>query len=196
MSLITGLHGFRPERIRGGEDVPVKSPLRHMVVTCRSESARVKKTSSSTESDFPAVPQDLAEWIGAVRLMQMTLEATEGVRVDSDRFATGRPGEVVPTRMLFTLLAYAYSRGIYASQDVEDAVGRLADFRFLASGDVPNLSVLRRFRRENWTELLGVLTRLLVAVVEVQTPGSRAAAELEAEDRLVAAVQADSLAAE
>jgi hypothetical protein len=33
-------------------------------------------------------------------------------------------------------------------------------------------------------------------VVDIQTPGSRAAAELEAEARLVAAVQADSLAAE
>lgn len=187
---------FRLERIRGSEDVPGKSPLRHTVVTCPFDPAPVKEPSIRTESDFPAVPQDLAEWIGAVRLMQLTLEATEGVRVDSDRFATGRPGEVVPTRMLFSLLAYAYARGVYASQDVEDAVGRLADFRYLASGDVPNLSVLRRFRRENWTELLGVLTRLLVAVVDVQTPGSRAAAELEAEDRLVAAVQADSLAAE
>jgi hypothetical protein len=196
MRRIPGLHRFRPVRIQGGEDVPVKSPLRHRVVTCRFERAWVKKTSSSTESDFPAVPQDLAEWVGAVRLMQLTLEATEGVRVGSDRFATGRSGEVVPTRMLFSLLAYAYARGIYASQDVEDAVARLADFRYLASGDVPNLAVLRRFRRENWTELLGVLTRLLVAVVDIQTPGSRAAAELEAEDRLVAAVQADSLAAE
>ncbi len=187
---------FRWSRYGEVVDVPANSPLRHMVVTCPFDPGDVKEPSIRAESDFPAVPQDLAEWIGAVRLMQLTLEATEGVRVDSDRFATGRPGEVVPTRMLFSLLAYAYSRGIYASQDVEDAVGRLADFRYLASGDVPNLSVLRRFRRENWTELLGVLTRLLVAVVDIQTPGSRAAAELEAEDRLVAAVQADSLAAE
>ena len=191
-----GLHRFRPVRIQGGDDVPVKSPLRHRVVTCRFEPVGVKKAAPNTESDFPAVPQDLAEWVGAVRLMQLTLEATEGAHVDSDRFATGRLGEVIPTRMLLTLLAYAYSRGIYASQDVEDAVGRLADFRYLASGDVPNLAVLRRFRRENWTELLGVLTRLLVVVAQVETPEGRAAAELEAEDRLVSAVQADSLAAE
>lgn len=151
--------------------------------------------SVSIDSDFPAVPADLAEWVGAVRLTGMALEATEVAKVPSV-YPTGRPGETCSSRMLLTLMAYAYARGIHSSQDVEDATERLPDLRYLASGDQPTASVFRRFRRQHWTELLGVLSRILVAVTGVATAAGRAAAELEAEDRMVAAVQADSLASE
>lgn len=151
--------------------------------------------SVSIDSGFPAVPADLAEWVGAVRLTRIALEATEGAKVPAT-YPTGRAGETCPSRMLLTLLAYAYARGISSSQDVEDATARLPDLRYLASGDQPSASVLRRFRRQHWTELLGVLARMLVAVTGVTTAAGRAGAELEAEDRLVAAVQADSLASE
>jgi hypothetical protein len=153
------------------------------------------RPSVEDETGFPALPADLAEWVGAVKLMQLALEATEGVRIGSLEFSAGGGSPACPTRMLVTLMAYSYSRGIYSSQDIEDGVRRQADLRYLCAGDFPDANTLRRFRRQHWTELLGVLSRLIQQVVGGGMD-SELRTETAAESRLVRAVQADSLSLE
>ena len=131
-----------------------------------------------------------------MKLMNLALEATDGARVDSPAFAAGGDSPVFPSRMLFTLLAYSYARGVYSSQDIEEGSRRLADFRYLCAGDHPDTATLRRFRRLHWTELHGVLARLLqLGSGDTETVPSPAV-ETEAESRLVRAVRIDSLSME
>jgi hypothetical protein len=141
-----------------------------------------------------AIPADLAEWLGAVRLTHLTLEAVQGLEspLTEFRLAPDRPGHGF--RMLLTLLTYAYARGAAGSEEVQERCRTDLDFRYLSTAEFPEAGTLRRFRQREWARLQASLAGLLR--LSVSGPGEENTfdAELEAARRLEAAAAADSLA--
>ncbi len=141
-----------------------------------------------------AVPADLAEWVGAVRLTHLALEAVQTVKAPLAEFCAGPGRESHGFRMLLTLLTYAYARGVLGSEEVQDRTRTDADFRYLATANVPDVVTLRLFRRREWRRLEQALAYVLEGATGSGVgdgwydPNSEAAARLEA------AVVADSLA--
>ncbi len=151
------------------------------------------RENSTAPVGSPAFPTDVAEWVGAVNLMRFALEATADVRLDAINFIVGLRPESYPTRMLLTLLAYSYARGIYSSQDIEEGCSRSKDLCYLCAGDLPDASTIRRFRRLHWSELQGVLSRLLQRAIYGQDEATSIATDPEALHRLSNSVRTDSL---
>ena len=50
---------------------------------------------------------------------------------------------------LAALLSFYYASDIYSSADIEDAMGRDAEFRIMCGGEFPDKRTLRKFRRHN-----------------------------------------------
>lgn len=136
-----------------------------------------------------AFPADLAVGLGAVRLTHLALEAVQGDEPTPGEFkaAPGRQGHQY--RMLLTLLSYAYARGVYGSEDIQERLRSDADLRYLCAFEFPDSDTLRQFRRREWIRLNVSLTRLLNLAVP---DGGDAAGE--AAGRIERAAAADSLA--
>ncbi|MSU32970.1 MAG: transposase [Pedosphaera sp.] len=165
----------------------------HKPVTCEKDKRDVTREKSTAPVGSTAFPTDLAEWVGAVNLMSFALEATADVRLDAVNFSAGIQPDTFPTRMLFTLLAYSYARGLYSSQDIEDGCCRSKDLRYLCAGDLPDAATIRRFRRLHWSELQSVLSRLLQRATCGQDVGTFISTGPEALNRLSNSVRTDSL---
>lgn len=152
------------------------------------------KTSDNPAAKNAALPADLAEWHGAVRLTHLTLEAVQGVDAPLTEFrlAPDRPGHGF--RMLLTLLTYAYARGAAGSEEVQERCRTDLDFRYLSTTEFPEAGTLRRFRQREWARLQASLSGVLRLTVGGPGEDSDFDAELEAARRLEAAAAADSLA--
>jgi len=137
---------------------------------------------------------DLAEPIGAVRLMQVALDAAQGVDAPLGEFRSQPGREGYPFRMLLTLLTYAYARGVFGSEEVELRTRTDSDFRYLAATDRPDAETLRLFRRREWVRLQTSLASLLQTSADPLVLGTLGDAEGEAARRLEAAAACDSLA--
>jgi hypothetical protein len=140
-------------------------------------------------------PTDMAERLGAVNLLRLTLEAAPHARVQQGWFRSHRSAPEFSTQMLLSLLSYAYARGVFASQDIEDACHREGDFRYLCAGQPVDVFTLRRFRRFYWNALEIVLSRLLRAGIVQSDLDSAARFDIdnEAERRMACAVAMDSM---
>jgi len=97
-------------------------------------------------------------------------------------------------RMLLTLLAYAYSRGIYSSVELAERIAADADLRYLATGDRPSTTVLRQFRRQEGRLIRSALGRIFTFTTRLPAPNDWFLAESEASRRLELAMAADSYA--
>lgn len=139
--------------------------------------------------DFSAFPCDLAEDLGAVRLTRLALEAVQGGEPMPGEFRSGPGRESHQYRMLLTLLSYAYARGIYGSEEIQDRVHSDADLRYLCAFEFPDADTLRHFRRREGKRLNQALVRLFDRAME---GGGASAAE--AARRMEQATVADSLA--
>jgi hypothetical protein len=140
---------------------------------------------------------DLAEPIGAVRLMRLAFDAAQGVEAPLGEFRTQPGREGYPFRMLLTLLTYAYARGVFGSDEVELRTRTDSDFRYLAATDRPDAETLRLFRRREWVRLQTSLASLLQGsgdAIAMETLGTAVDVEGEAARRLEAAAACDSLA--
>ena len=172
---------------------------------------------NNTVHDGSSLPDDLSLFIGKKTLAKFILEGIE----DLDAWAPGveetrscnpnfRPA------MLLTLLAYCYATGVYGSADIQLATEHDQMIRYLCAGDYPDLCLIRSFRRYNHERitrsLSGVLRRVwelrfceedAVPIGSVSSSGSApgwwigvSALDFrqEAEQRIVRAVRADSMA--
>ena len=140
---------------------------------------------------------DLAEPIGAVRLMRLAFDAAQGVDAPLNEFRSKPGREGYPFRMLLTLLTYAYSRGVFGSDEVELRTRTDSDFRYLAATDRPDAETLRLFRRREWVRLQTSLASLLqtsAGTIGLDTLAALADPDGEAARRLEAAAACDSLA--
>jgi hypothetical protein len=141
----------------------------------------------------PALPDDLAEWLGAVRLTHFVLGAV--AEVESSQIEFRIPGEEsYGFRMLLTLMSYAYARGIYGSAEMAERVVTDTDLRYLATAAQPSAKTLRQFRRQNWTLLRSTLARLAARSTGASDQDAWFDSTAEADLRLERAVAADSYA--
>src|SRR5438105_7927394 len=58
-------------------------------------------------------------------------------------------GPVVAPKILLALLCFSYARGIYASKDIDSALRQDSNLLRLCPGAIPDVWVLRHFRRPN-----------------------------------------------
>ncbi len=144
--------------------------------------------------DGGTVPEDLAEVVGAVRLMHLALEAAQGVEVSLNSFRPGPGLEVYPFRMLLTLLTYAYARGVGSSEEIQMRSRTELDFQYLSTGDAPDADTLRQFRRREWARIQESVVRLLQMTLGQGVSPRTPDLEWDASRRLEAAAAADSLA--
>ena len=118
------------------------------------------------------------------------LEAVGSTVWPSLVFQAENGGSIFASRMLASILILAYSRGRFASEEIEEACRIEEDFRYLCSSDAPEARVFRRFRRVH-------AKPLIESLVHLSDPGEVAGAgtALERAQRcLDLAVAADSLA--
>lgn len=142
----------------------------------------------------PAWQEDLAETFGAVRLTQLALEAVGELESPRREFRLPGCGDGYGFRMLLTLLAYAYARGVYSSVELAERVVADADLRYLATGDRPSPTELRQFRRQHGRLIQSALGRLLALATKAPGPDGWLRGETEATRRLELAMAADSYA--
>ena len=164
------------------------------------------------------LPNDLSVYIGKKTLVKLILDAIEGLNARTaarEAGATGNP-DFQPAMML-TLLTYCYATGVYGSTDIELNMQHDRMICYLCAKNYLNLPVLREFRRYSRDRIKECLATALRRVWELRfcdedacpmaaasylgvsfgwwlsmrpTPDFTA----EAEQRIVRAVRADSMA--
>ena len=164
------------------------------------------------------LPDDLSVYIGKKTLVKLILDAIEGLNARTaarEAGATGNP-DFQPAMML-TLLTYCYATGVYGSTDIELNMQHDRMIRYLCAKNYLNLPVLRKFRRQSRDRIKECLATVLRRVWELrfcdEDAYAMAAASYlgvsfgrwlnmrptpdftaEAEQRIVRAVRADSMA--
>ncbi|MFO1458078.1 MAG: transposase [Verrucomicrobiota bacterium] len=128
-----------------------------------------------------------------MRLTQLALEAVQDEAEASGEFRAGPGSQGYQHRMLLTLMSYAYARGVYSSEDLQDRVRTDADLRYLCAREFPEAETFRLFRRREWTRLNGTLTRLLDRFARIKMPDWQGDISLESVSRMERAAAADSL---
>jgi transposase len=96
------------------------------------------------------LPVDMREWLPAGHLVWFVLDVVE--QVDTSAFrrrpvkaASGRAG--FDPQMLLALLLYGYCRGVRSSRQIERLCEVDVAFRVICAADVPDHSVIARFRQ-------------------------------------------------
>lgn len=145
---------------------------------------------------IPGMPSDVAEWIGAVRLTRGAFEAVEAIQMQDTRsMALRATDQAPPCASLLAVFAYGLARGISGSSDLENRAHMEPALRHLCQGDVPTARALRKFRRGHSAEIEKALTRVLESCWDGCEGQDRLqpALAVEAQSRLRASLQADSL---
>src|SRR5436853_6060311 len=93
------------------------------------------------------LPKNLADWLGKPGLLKVTLDGVQTVDWTEVDRPTGPPAH--RPQMLLTLLAYAYSTGVYGSREIVEATVREPTMRYICARTYPDWLVLRRFRRQH-----------------------------------------------
>ena len=168
--------------------------------------------------DRSILPDDLSGYIGKKTLVKLILEAIERLNArTAERQAVGTENPDFQPAMMLTLLTYCYATGVYSSTDIEISMQHDQMIRYLCAKNYLNLPVLREFRRYSRDRIRECLAAVLQRVWELRfcdeddhpmaaaaclgvsfgwwlnrgpTPDFRA----EAEQRIVRAVRADSMA--
>jgi len=174
----------------------------------------IAQTNSAREGFI--LPDDLSVYIGKKTLVKLILDAIEELNSrPSGCEATGSP-EFQPGLML-TLLTYCYATGVYASTDIEISMRHDQMIRYLCAKNYLSLPVLLEFRRYSRDRIKECLATVLRRVWELRfcdedactmSAGADTGAAFgrwlnlrptpdftaEAEQRIVLAVRADSMA--
>ena len=105
-------------------------------------------------------PPDLRQDLGNVILLKLALDAVQAL--DSDKVnAAGQGMDKLRPQMMLTLLAFSYAARIYASRDIEWAVGRDPTVHYICARTFPGWQAIRRFRRSNRELIEQALTYVL-----------------------------------
>ena len=110
------------------------------------------------------LPVDMMDWLPEGDIVHVILDAV-GLMDLSDFEATckvGRAGQPpFAPAMLLGLLIYAYSHGVRSSRAIERLCRRDAGYRFIVGDDVPDHSVIARFRQRHAERMKGVFLQVL-----------------------------------
>src|SRR4051794_1862928 len=110
------------------------------------------------------LPLDMMEWLPEDDIVHLIVDAVE--LMDLSKFeATCKVGGVgqppFAPAMLLTLLIYAYSHGVWSSRVIERLCRRDAGYRFIVGDEVPDHTVLARFRQRHVGQMKGVFLQVL-----------------------------------
>jgi transposase len=164
------------------------------------------------------LPDDLSVYIGKKTLVKLILDAIERLNARAaEREALAKANPEYQPAMMLMLLTYCYATGVYASTDIELSMQHDQMIRYLCAKNYLNLPVLREFRRYSRDRIKECLATVLRRVWELRFcdedacsmatashPGASFGRWLnmrptpdftaEAEQRIVRAVRADSMA--
>lgn len=121
------------------------------------------------EQEF-LLPPSMVDWLAEDHLVWFVIEAVR--RLDTSRFhrlaklgGVGRRG--YDPDMLLTLFVYAMAHGESSSRRIERLCGTDVAFRVICAQDVPDHTVLARFRKVHQDALTDLLTESLVLAAEL-----------------------------
>jgi hypothetical protein len=151
------------------------------------------------------MPADLRAWLDEHTLACTVLEAQ--LEVEPAHWKQGvalRNTDMPQPQILLTLLTYAYATGTLPSEEIERQTEKDSTFRYLCARAYPTESTLRQFRRQNRALIRQCLSRVFEAAWQqrfgaISDPATSAMwlpalLNLEAEKRILYAVQLDSMA--
>lgn len=162
-------------------------------------------TNNSQDEGKQMMPSDLRTWLDertlacAVLEAQLTMEPGQWKQgMTTSQSETPRP------QVLLTLLTYAYATGTLPSEQIERETEKDSTFRYLCARTYPTESILRQFRRQNRELIRQCLSKVFEAAwqqrfgmsqdTEITRMWLPALLNLEAEKRILFAVQLDSMA--
>ena len=110
------------------------------------------------------LPVDMREWLPADHLVWFVLDVVEQLdtsvfRRRTVRAASGRAG--FEPEMLLALLLYGYCRGVRSSRQIERLCEVDVAFRVICAQDVPDHSVIARFRQAHQRAFADVFVQVL-----------------------------------
>lgn len=121
------------------------------------------------EQEF-LLPPSMIDWLAEDHLVWFVIEAVK--RLDTAAFhrlaklgGVGRRG--YDPDMLLTLFVYAMAHGVSSSRQIERLCGTDVAFRVICAQDVPDHTVLARFRKNQQAALTDLLTESLVLAAEL-----------------------------
>jgi transposase len=114
------------------------------------------------------LPPDMRDWLPEDHLVWFLLEVieqldTRRLHARSKRGGTGREG--YQPEMLLGLWIYASARGIQSSREIERACSEDVAFRVLCGQDVPDHTVLARFRQRHQDAMADLFAQVLALCV-------------------------------
>jgi len=166
------------------------------------------------------LPDDLSLYIGKKTLGKLVLEAMEEVNArKAEREGRESRSVAFESAMMLTLLTYCYATGVYGSMDIQLGMQRDQMIRYLCAGDYPDICVIRSVRRYHRETITRCLAAVLQRVWELRFCGEDAEPtcgvpyiealltrwfdanstpdfKREAEERVLQAARADSMAAD
>ena len=113
--------------------------------------------------ELVGVPTDLAERVGAVRLMHLALESVHAVAVPFVYFKASPDQPAFGARALLTTWTYALARGVLDVEVLETRLEAQPDLRYLMSDRSVDAYTLAAFLELNLSLVRQALTGLIVA---------------------------------
>lgn len=123
----------------------------------------------SVDRDLPfLVPPDMRDWLPENHLAWFILDVvreldTSALHAKSKRGGTGREG--FNPELLLAVWVYASARGISSSRQIERACTEDVAFRVLCAQDVPDHTVLARFRQHHQDAMADLFAQVLTLCV-------------------------------
>src|SRR3954469_6240123 len=143
-----------------------------LMVVCRcGQNCGVARTYRlvDREQEF-LLPPSMIDWLDEDHLVWFVIEAV--TRLDTTAFhrlaklgGVGRQG--YDPDMVLTLFVYAMAHGVSSSRQIERLCHTDVAFRVVCAQDVPDHTVLARFRQNHQDALTGLLTESLVLAAEL-----------------------------
>lgn len=116
------------------------------------------------------LPPNMVDWLGEDHLVWFVIEAVN--RLDTEAFhrlarlgGVGRRG--YHPEMVLTLFVYAMAHGVSSSRQIERLCGTDVAFRIICAQDVPDHTVLARFRKNHQEALTDLLAESLALAAEL-----------------------------
>jgi transposase len=116
------------------------------------------------------LPPSMRDWLPAGHLALLVEDVvaqmdTSALHGRGRRGGVGRAG--YDPDMLLGLLVYGYAQAVHSSRKIEARCETDVAFRYLCAQDVPDHTVIARFRRGHAAALAGLLTEVLVVAVRL-----------------------------
>jgi transposase len=110
------------------------------------------------------LPADMMAWLPKDDIVHLIVEAVAMMDLSGfeSSYKLGRAGQApFAPQVLLALLIYAYSQGVRSSRAIERLCGRDAGYRFIVGDDIPDHTVIARFRQRHGAAMKAVFLAVL-----------------------------------